>query len=348
MVEQGLADGAVGLSTGLEYLPGRLRRRRRRSRRSAAPSRRPGCPMSRTCAGTASRPPRGMAEVRDIARRPAWPRTSRTTTARPRRWSRWWTTPAPAGSTSPSTATRTCGAARSSPWWRCPRWLDATDADRADRRPERRGDAPPDRRRGRPHAVAADHPGPRAPLRMGVDRGSHARRRRRGDRSPTRRSLPGPARRHPARPRPPSSSTPGRRPTSPCGRCCATRPTWAARTASTSAAIRIRAAGARSPVTSAGTSANSATGPGSRRRCTSPPTPRAGSASLDRGLIRPGLAADLAVIDPVRVADRADYATPREPAVGVDDVIVNGVPVLRDGQLTGALAGLPLKPYQGA
>ncbi len=54
------------------------------------------------------------------------------------------------------------------------------------------------------------------------------------------------------------------------------------------------------------------------------------------------------MIDPLRVADRADYATAREPAVGVDDVIVNGVPVLRDGQLTGALAGLPLKPYQGA
>jgi N-acyl-D-amino-acid deacylase len=71
-------------------------------------------------------------------------------------------------------------------------------------------------------------------------------------------------------------------------------------------------------------------------------------ALLDRGLIRPGQAADLAVIDPFRVADRADYATPREPAVGVDDVIVNGVPVLRDSQLTGALAGLPLKPYQGA
>jgi len=68
---------------------------------------------------------------------------------------------------------------------------------------------------------------------------------------------------------------------------------------------------------------------------------------VDRGIIRPGLAADLAVIDPVKVADRADYASPRVLAVGVDDVIVNGVPVLRDGRLTGRLAGAPLTPHSG-
>jgi N-acyl-D-amino-acid deacylase len=68
----------------------------------------------------------------------------------------------------------------------------------------------------------------------------------------------------------------------------------------------------------------------------------------DRGLIRPGLAADLAVIDPVRVADRAGYESPREPALGVDDVIVNGVAVLRDGRLTGSLPGTPLQPNLGA
>ena len=67
----------------------------------------------------------------------------------------------------------------------------------------------------------------------------------------------------------------------------------------------------------------------------------------DRGLIRPGLAADLAVIDPVRVADLADYATPREPAAGVDDVVVNGIQVLRAGQLTGEQPGQPLRPYPG-
>ncbi len=62
----------------------------------------------------------------------------------------------------------------------------------------------------------------------------------------------------------------------------------------------------------------------------------------DRGLLRPGLAADLAVVDPTRVADRATYAQPRTLAEGVADVVVNGVPVLRAGELTGALSGAAL------
>ena len=68
----------------------------------------------------------------------------------------------------------------------------------------------------------------------------------------------------------------------------------------------------------------------------------------DRGQLRPGLAADLAVVDPATVADRADYAHPTELAVGVDDVVVGGEPVLRGGELTGALAGRPLRPYPGS
>ena len=64
----------------------------------------------------------------------------------------------------------------------------------------------------------------------------------------------------------------------------------------------------------------------------------------DRGVLRPGLAADVCLVDPDRVTDRATYAEPRTLAVGVDDVIVNGVPVLRAGELTGALAGQALTP----
>jgi len=67
----------------------------------------------------------------------------------------------------------------------------------------------------------------------------------------------------------------------------------------------------------------------------------------DRGRIAPGLVADLAVVDPATVADRADYARPCELAVGVDDVVVGGVPVLRGGDLTGALPGQPLRPSSG-
>jgi len=58
-----------------------------------------------------------------------------------------------------------------------------------------------------------------------------------------------------------------------------------------------------------------------------------------RGLVRPGYAADLVVLDPAEVGDRATYEAPRELAVGIDDVLVNGVPVLAGGALTGARPG---------
>ena len=62
-----------------------------------------------------------------------------------------------------------------------------------------------------------------------------------------------------------------------------------------------------------------------------------------RGQLRVGYHADLAVIDPDRVHDAATYDDPRRPAVGIDDVLVNGRPVLAGGELTGALAGTPLR-----
>ena len=63
----------------------------------------------------------------------------------------------------------------------------------------------------------------------------------------------------------------------------------------------------------------------------------------DRGALRVGGFADVAVVDPARVVDEADYADPCRLATGVDDVTVNGVPVLRDGELTGASAGRALR-----
>jgi N-acyl-D-amino-acid deacylase len=59
----------------------------------------------------------------------------------------------------------------------------------------------------------------------------------------------------------------------------------------------------------------------------------------DRGLIREGFAADVVLFDPDTVADTATFDEPRQPAKGIPYVLVNGVPVIDDGTHTGALAG---------
>ena len=51
----------------------------------------------------------------------------------------------------------------------------------------------------------------------------------------------------------------------------------------------------------------------------------------DRGLVRAGLAADLVVFDPDTISDRSTYDDGKALAVGVEHVLVNGVPVLLDG-----------------
>lgn len=61
----------------------------------------------------------------------------------------------------------------------------------------------------------------------------------------------------------------------------------------------------------------------------------------DRGTVTVGARADLVLVDPASVIDRATYAAPRTLATGIQAVLVNGVPVLRDGRLTGALPGRP-------
>jgi N-acyl-D-amino-acid deacylase len=63
----------------------------------------------------------------------------------------------------------------------------------------------------------------------------------------------------------------------------------------------------------------------------------------DRGLLREGLAADVVVFDPDVVADRSTYADGNRVAVGVEHVLVNGVPVLLGGKRTDALPGRALR-----
>lgn len=64
----------------------------------------------------------------------------------------------------------------------------------------------------------------------------------------------------------------------------------------------------------------------------------------DRGLLRAGLAADVVVFDPNTIADRSTYDAGRELAVGMEHVLVNGELVLHNGQRTKATPGMPLKP----
>ncbi|MBU1694050.1 MAG: D-aminoacylase [Verrucomicrobia bacterium] len=64
----------------------------------------------------------------------------------------------------------------------------------------------------------------------------------------------------------------------------------------------------------------------------------------DRGEIAPGRKADLVVFDPDGVGDTATYEHPHQLARGIDAVLVNGVPVLSGGALTGERPGLFLEP----
>jgi len=59
----------------------------------------------------------------------------------------------------------------------------------------------------------------------------------------------------------------------------------------------------------------------------------------DRGLVRPGMKADVIVFDANTVADRAQYDKPHQYSVGVRDVIVNGKPVLRNERVTSERPG---------
>jgi N-acyl-D-aspartate/D-glutamate deacylase len=59
----------------------------------------------------------------------------------------------------------------------------------------------------------------------------------------------------------------------------------------------------------------------------------------DRGRIAEGLYADLTVFDEDEIADRATFTDPHQYPLGIRHVVVNGVPIIRGGALTGATPG---------
>lgn len=63
----------------------------------------------------------------------------------------------------------------------------------------------------------------------------------------------------------------------------------------------------------------------------------------DRGLIREGFAADFVIFDENTVGDRATFEQPHQYPVGISHVFVNGEAVLADGQMTAARPGAPLR-----
>jgi len=63
----------------------------------------------------------------------------------------------------------------------------------------------------------------------------------------------------------------------------------------------------------------------------------------DRGVIKQGLWADLVIFDPDTITDRASFEDPNQLSVGMQWVLVNGVPVIAEGAASGARPGKVLR-----
>lgn len=63
----------------------------------------------------------------------------------------------------------------------------------------------------------------------------------------------------------------------------------------------------------------------------------------DRGVLKAGMWADVVVFDPETIRDLATFEDPNQLAVGMEHVLVNGVPVIENGKMTGALPGKVLR-----
>lgn len=79
------------------------------------------------------------------------------------------------------------------------------------------------------------------------------------------------------------------------------------------------------------------------RKMTSLPAQKLGL--RDRGLLREGMWADIAVFNPNTITDKATYLKPYQYSVGIEYVLVNGKTVIEKGKHTGALPGKALRHH---
>ena len=77
------------------------------------------------------------------------------------------------------------------------------------------------------------------------------------------------------------------------------------------------------------------------RKMTSRPAARVGL--HDRGILRPGMAADVTIFDPAAIRDVSTFEDPNHYSVGVRHVFVNGRAVVSDGAMTSERPGRPLR-----
>jgi N-acyl-D-amino-acid deacylase len=77
------------------------------------------------------------------------------------------------------------------------------------------------------------------------------------------------------------------------------------------------------------------------RKMTSRPAARVGL--KDRGILRPGMVADITIFDPATIQDVSTFEAPTHYSIGVRYVLVNGRPVVTDGRITSERPGRVLR-----
>lgn len=81
--------------------------------------------------------------------------------------------------------------------------------------------------------------------------------------------------------------------------------------------------------------------PDAIRKFSSLPAQRMGL--TDRGVLKQGMWADIVIFDPDKAHDLATFENPKQLSAGMDYVLVNGVPVIAEGKMTNALPGKVLR-----